>query len=214
MIQHLQVPGTFPEAALELLEQTHAWSSSEARRVIDVSVPHLGSSDAAEADHAAGLILVATARFKSLQPIREARAAAVNAMISGPLSLDAPTQLFALQRESMAEIAVALKTELRRFLRERLGDVNAEVGHLFDAIEALVEADRAQSNELFRPVIEYALTCPDPDRSTRAGELLEHFSPSRAEERANAQGLRELSEKIQLPNRWARYGRPGAGARS
>lgn len=214
LIQHLQVPETFQEAARELREQTQAWSSSEARRVIDVSVPYLSSGDAAQADHAAGLILVAAALFKSLEPIREARAAALGAMISGPLGLDAPPELFALQREGMAGIPVALKTELRRFLRERLGDVNAEVGHLFEAIEALVKADRAQSNELFRPVIEYALTCPDLDKATRAGELLAHLSPSRAEVSANTQGLRELSEKIQLSQRWARYGRTDAEERS
>ncbi|MFH1560514.1 MAG: hypothetical protein ABID84_03795 [Chloroflexota bacterium] len=199
LMRFLQVPDTFGRAAAGLMDIRATWDEDEIDPIIDTCVPHLTSGDASIAQSSAILVEECISRRES-SSASATQEEAVRTLVTGPLSLNGPAELFQLPLNSLEHSTYVAQVNLRRTLHERFQDVSLDPERLFALARKLLEIGSDQhSDELLRPTIDYAITVTNDEWRQTAVSLLDIMKPSQAEIERNREGVGELSKHAELP---------------
>ena len=95
---------------------------------------------------------------------------------------------------------------VRNIVRDQLRDGEVANGRVFDLAEGLLEVNSEQhSDDLLRPILDFAVSTEDEEMRIKAGALFESIHPSPSALESNASGLRALGSLVELPGAFAHY---------
>ena len=203
MVQFLEATDTYVDGAAQLRNLPQFWNKTRAQRIIDLSDPHLESTDPSVVAASAKLISEAIRQHEPKNASLP-RNTAVDLLSNGPLSLDSPDEMFDFQVESLQHVEYAKQIQVRGLVRDGLQTNDIEIPRLFTVAHQLIEVSPNQhSDALFRPTVDYALTVEDETARGRALALLDVLQPSSEEIERNREGLAQLGP--QLPGKFEEH---------
>lgn len=178
-------------ATRELVAIAPAWKVKDAERILDLALPMLLSSDVARIQRGVRLASEATSKSSRLFP--KVKRTVVDALVSGPLGLDGPQELFDLQLGSIESISYPEELKVRELVKSSIRESVARLDRAITLAQALLVASPDKhSDELIKPLVDLALIAGDASVKDSTLQAISSLRASKDELDRNQEGLGAL----------------------